>query len=139
MVDGHSMEPLLHQGDLVIARRARSYALGDLVVTRVAASKGVHSHVIHRLVSGDAESGWKTQGDSDSWIDPWVVPQTAITGRYWIAVSGSVPAAPGSRVRAESRSAGVTVFLHNRLYDGRGMPEPVKSQIGPVRSAVPQR
>src|SRR6059058_5072042 len=58
-VQGHSMEPLLHTGDLVITQRQARYAVGDLVV--VAVDGG---HVIHRLYGGSASTGWITKGDN---------------------------------------------------------------------------
>ncbi len=86
MVAGTSMEPLLHTGDLAIARASSSYGVGDLIVFRVDAGtqRGL---VIHRILSGDATSGWRTQGDNRREPDPWVVPTSAIAGRYWFDVS----------------------------------------------------
>lgn len=88
VVDGQSMAPMLHTGDLVIAHRQSSYAVGDLVVVHVAPSEGVRSNVIHRIVSGDAQSGWKTRGDNNSWTDPWTTPNDKVAGTYWFDVPG---------------------------------------------------
>jgi signal peptidase I len=86
IVEGHSMEPLLHTGDLAIARRQPSYRVGDLVMYRVA-----YGLVIHRIVAGDAVRGWTTRGDNRPEIDPWVVPDDGIVGRYWTAIASFGP------------------------------------------------
>ncbi|CAB4848591.1 unannotated protein [freshwater metagenome] len=83
IVDGISMEPLLHTGDLVVARKAQAYAVGDLVVLHIAADKGVNGWLIHRLVSGDAQAGWKTKGDNNTSVDPWTVRNDQVAGTYW--------------------------------------------------------
>jgi signal peptidase I len=86
MVVGTSMEPILHTGDLAIARVADGYEHGDLVVFRVD-SGSQRGLVIHRIVSGDAAHGWKTQGDNRHESDPWVVPDRAIAGKYWFDIA----------------------------------------------------
>ena len=80
-VSGTSMEPMLHTGDAVIARGERPYAVGDLVVIQL--STGL---VIHRLVDGDATTGWTTRGDHNSWLDPWVLRDDQVLGRAWVTV-----------------------------------------------------
>jgi len=77
LVHGHSMEPMLYTGDLVYGLRQSSYEVGDLVVYRVQGGS-----VIHRIVEGSNEAGWITQGDNNSWHDPWVVPNSDISGKY---------------------------------------------------------
>lgn len=85
MVTGHSMEPMLHTGDLVVARRQRGYQLNDLVVYGV--GKG---HVIHQLVA-KRDAGWDTKGINNDWIDPWTVTDSDIAGKYWYSVAGFSP------------------------------------------------
>jgi len=71
------MEPMLHPGDLAVARTEASYGVGDLVVYHVD-----YGLVIHRITSGDAVTGWTTQGDNRPKPDPWVVHNDAIVGKY---------------------------------------------------------
>lgn len=77
IVVGQSMEPLLHTGDMALARERGSYGLGDLVVFDVESGS-----VIHRIVGGSAEQGWLMKGDNNSWIDPWRVADSDIDGQY---------------------------------------------------------
>lgn len=83
VVSGHSMEPMLHTGDLAIARRQGSYAVGDLIVVNI-----LGGSVIHRIVDGTAANGWHTKGDNNSWIDPWVVHPNEVAGRYGLHIAG---------------------------------------------------
>ena len=88
IVKGHSMEPLLHFNDLAVTHRAGSYGKGDLVVFEVddGDSRGM---VIHRIVGGSADEGWKTQGDNNDWVDQWIVPNDFILGTYWFLIPGA--------------------------------------------------
>ena len=85
MVDGTSMEPLLHTGDLAVASRLPGHELGDLVVFAI----GPGSLVIHRLVDRDPNGEWITQGDNKPARDPWTVADSAIQGTYLFAVPGA--------------------------------------------------
>ena len=72
VVTGHSMEPLLHTGDLVITQSAGSYARGDLIAFHVPGGQpGAGTVVIHRIVSGDGATGWTTKGDNNPKPDVW--------------------------------------------------------------------
>jgi hypothetical protein len=78
------MEPMLHTGDLVLASRNLDYRTGDLVV--YANDTGL---VIHRLDSGSPETGWRTKGDNNDWVDSWTVPDQHILGEF----RGAIPRA----------------------------------------------
>ncbi|HLP24011.1 MAG TPA: signal peptidase I [Microbacteriaceae bacterium] len=82
IVDGQSMEPMLHTGDLVIARTSPTYQVGDLAVFQHRSG-----HVIHRIVGGDA-AGWITQGDNKPAPDPWTIPSANIDGQFWFSIPG---------------------------------------------------
>jgi signal peptidase I len=77
VVHGHSMEPMLHTGDLAVVRDASSFHVGELVVVHVYGGT-----VIHRIVSGSPTTGWTTKGDNNSWLDPWIVANNEIVGKY---------------------------------------------------------
>ncbi|MDT4944956.1 MAG: hypothetical protein QOH14_1689 [Pseudonocardiales bacterium] len=62
---GISMNPLYHQGDLVVVARAQSYQRGEIVAYHVADS---HLVALHRIIGGDA-SGWVIKGDNNQSID----------------------------------------------------------------------
>ncbi len=71
-VDGSSMEPMLHRGDLVLARSADAYAPGDTVVFRVPQGFARSGKlVIHRIVSGSGSDGFVTRGDHYEVSDGW--------------------------------------------------------------------
>jgi signal peptidase len=90
MVSGESMEPTLHNGDLVMVRSEGSYRVGDLVAFRVPeAEHGGGAIVIHRIVSGSAADGFTTQGDNNERPDPWSVGEDDIVGERWVGVSGA--------------------------------------------------
>jgi signal peptidase len=86
-VRGDSMLPTYHPGDLMVVRRAASYAIGDVVAYRVPAGEvGAGLVVVHRILAGDATSGYVMQGDHNPARDPWIVPEREIVGGAWIAV-----------------------------------------------------
>jgi signal peptidase len=72
LVGGESMEPTIHAGSLVVAFRADTYDVGDVVVYRVPEG-GVAGgrQVIHRIVGGSSDTGFVLQGDNATSIDPW--------------------------------------------------------------------
>ena len=65
-VAGDSMEPAFHGGDLVVVRSQTKYQRGDVIAYR--ADGGI---VIHRIVGGDSQSGFDTQGDNRPLTDGW--------------------------------------------------------------------
>ena len=90
IVSGHSMEPLLHTGDLVITKGASTYAVGDLIAFHVPAGQtGAGSVVIHRIVGGDGASGFVVKGDNKATPDTWQPKASDVIGRSWIALPGS--------------------------------------------------
>jgi signal peptidase I len=90
IVSGTSMEPGLHAGDLVVTQAQSSYAIGEVVVFRVPRDEqGAGSLVVHRLVGGNGEGGFVTQGDNKPTPDLWHPKSSDIIGRSWIALPGS--------------------------------------------------
>lgn len=83
MVVGHSMEPTMYPGDLVVTRTAH-YEIGDVVVYSIpSGTPGEGVKVIHRIVGGDAASGFITLGDNRDIRDPWRPRPADITGEAW--------------------------------------------------------
>jgi signal peptidase I len=90
IVSGTSMEPLLHTGDLVIARAESSYAVGELVIYRVpAGQQDAGSVIVHRIIGGDGTSGFVVMGDNKPAPDPWHPKSSDIVGRSWVELAGS--------------------------------------------------
>jgi signal peptidase I len=81
VVSGHSMEPMLHTGDLAVARRQPSYHKGDIVVYQADGGR-----VIHRIIGGSAESGFITQGINRKEPDIWRPTPAQIYGSMWFHV-----------------------------------------------------
>lgn len=76
IVNGNSMEPLYHRGDLVVVRAASQYAIDEIVTYR-------HPEigpVIHRIIGRDGER-WVFQGDHNTFIDPYHPLTAELIGR----------------------------------------------------------
>jgi len=82
MVNGISMEPGYHTGDLVILRKAQTYQVGDVVTYR---DTKLGAFVIHRIISIE-QGQFVIKGDNNSWLDPYHPVQEEIIGKQWIHV-----------------------------------------------------
>jgi len=82
IVNGISMEPGYHSGDLVIIHKAQSYQVGDVVTYR---DPEMGAYVIHRIIE-DQQSYFVLKGDNNSWLDAYHPTQNEIIGRQWIYV-----------------------------------------------------
>jgi signal peptidase I len=85
VVRGSSMEPTLHPGDLVVARRGMA-SVGDIVVYEPTDFEG--SQIVHRIVGGNGVDGWEIQGDNNSWLDQWQPTDSQVVGRVVLRFSG---------------------------------------------------
>ncbi len=77
MVSGTSMEPRMHTGDLVLVRERDGYEVGE------------GSIVIHRIVGGDADTGFVTQGDNRDRPDTWHPTGADVVGERHVFVAGA--------------------------------------------------
>ena len=84
IVAGASMEPALHQGDLVIARGSSTYEIGDVT----AYQHPQVGPVIHRIVER-AGPYYTLKGDNNDWIDSYEPIDTEILGRSWLHIPGA--------------------------------------------------
>ena len=113
-VDGHSMDPTFHMGDLAIVRKQSSYKVGDAVAYRIPKGEfGAGAMVIHRLIGGNGVTGYTTKGDNRTIADEWH-PRTAdIVGRvrYDIPSFGDKLAALTSPVNIGGLVASLTVLV----------------------------
>ena len=82
IVTGVSMQPTLWTGDLVLARRAGSYVLGDVVAYHPPDTDGL---VIHRIVGREGDA-FLFQGDNNDWVDPWTATPDRIAGKGWVVI-----------------------------------------------------
>src|SRR5664279_1575608 len=77
LVSGHSMEPLYHSGDLLMARTG-SPKVGDIVVYHPTGYG--NAQVVHQIVGGDGVTGWDIKGINNSWHDPWNPTNDQVVG-----------------------------------------------------------
>lgn len=85
VVAGSSMEPRIHQGDLVVARSRSSYGIGDAVVYHNA---DLNRNVLHRIV-GREGSRYVFKGDNNDFVDPSHPQQSDLIGSLWFTVPGA--------------------------------------------------
>jgi signal peptidase I len=89
MVSGVSMQPTYYTGDLVLTRKQAQYAPGDILAFRVPEGEsGEGGIVIHRVVGGDAESGYEMRGDNKKANDQWHPRPADVVGKAWIHIPG---------------------------------------------------
>jgi signal peptidase I len=104
VVDGISMNPKLHAGDLVVMRQSSNYQVGDVV--------GYHNAqlgrlVLHRIV-GQVDGRYVFKGDNNSFLDAYHPTQAELVGR----LSFHVPKVGGIFAWLHSpHHAGLTVAL----------------------------
>jgi signal peptidase I len=84
IVNGISMEPDYHLGDLTVMRRAGAYQIGDVVTYRDAK---MQAYVIHRII-GIEQDHYVLKGDNNSWIDAYRPTHEEIVGKLWIHFPG---------------------------------------------------
>jgi signal peptidase len=131
IVSGHSMEPTYYTGDLVVSR-CGEYQVGDIVVynpPNVGAAR-----VIHRIVGGDAASGWVIQGDNNDFLDPWQPTDERVLGRAVlhlpkVGLIGSVLVSPITWVSLLLVAAALVIWPA-RVEEGD--PEPENEPDGTV-------
>lgn len=72
LVSGESMLPHYRTGDLVLVEKQPSYHVGELIAYRVPKGDAMAgAQVIHRIVGGNAQSGFIVQGDNRTAPDVW--------------------------------------------------------------------
>ena len=84
VINGNSMEPDFHMGDLVITRRSVESNLDQRVVY-------IHpqiGYVFHRIVDENA-SGFILKGDNNDWLDTYQPGTSDILGEYWFDIPGA--------------------------------------------------
>jgi signal peptidase I len=145
---GDSMEPGFTAGDLAILRPADDYASGDVVAY---SAESLGTTVMHRIVDGDAATGFVLQGDNNSWLDEDRPGDDQILGRLWLRIPHGGKALEGLRspwvLAVLGVAATVIVGLTARTPRGRGgshraraarTPRPVRSVPLPVRARASQ-
>lgn len=87
VVSGHSMQPTLWTGDVVVLQHERSYRKGEIVGYEIPkGGPGAGLIVIHRIVGGDARAGYIMRGDNKHSPDPWRPRPVDVVGRERVIV-----------------------------------------------------
>jgi signal peptidase I len=88
-VSGISMEPTIHDGELVVLRQDADLGVGDVAAYRNADAKATF---LHRIVATQGDDGFIFQGDNLGWRDPGVATRAQIKGVLWfkLPVGGNV-------------------------------------------------
>lgn len=79
---GDSMEPRIHTGDLVIARKMPDYVVGDVIAYP---SRTLGITLLHRIVN-ETQEGFVTRGDNRTQVDPDRPNADVIYGKEWIHI-----------------------------------------------------
>jgi len=82
IVNGISMEPGFHLGDLTIIRKVSDYQIGDVVTYH---DSRMQAFVIHRIISIDQDR-FVLKGDNNSWVDAYYPTREEIIGKLWIYI-----------------------------------------------------
>jgi len=86
IVTGHSMEPTLHTGDIVLTWKQSTYKPGDVVVYPVPDGPGAGIDVIHRLIGFQPDGTLITQGDNNRGPDPWHPTMASVAGSQTVLI-----------------------------------------------------
>ncbi|HLX32881.1 MAG TPA: signal peptidase I [Gaiellaceae bacterium] len=81
-IDGISMQPLLHRGDLVLTRPQSDYRVGQIVLYR---STVLGRTVLHRIVA-IKQGHYYFKGDNNDFVDPAYATRSELLGLYWFKV-----------------------------------------------------
>ncbi len=85
-----SMEPDLPVGSIAVTRpvNTQDIAPGDIITFRSPTNGELMSHRVVEVVSGEV-LGFRTKGDNNEDIDPYVVPPENVVGRFYLKVDNA--------------------------------------------------
>jgi signal peptidase I len=87
VVQGRSMEPTYHLGDLVLVRSNPSPDIGDVVLFEIGEGRpGAGSLVIHRVVGRADDGSYVTEGDNRETVDDFGTTEDDILGSPVIGI-----------------------------------------------------
>ena len=84
IINGNSMLPLFHRGDLVVLHKPQEYHVGDIAAYQYP-NLGV---VFHRIIGEDA-IGYIMQGDHNTWVDGFQPESSDFIGKFWFTLKGT--------------------------------------------------
>lgn len=83
IINGNSMEPDFHRGDIVLVLSQSSYETDDIVLYE----NPDIGPVFHRII-GIENKHFVLKGDNNHWIDSYQPSQDEIHGKYWFRIPG---------------------------------------------------
>lgn len=134
IVSGQSMEPMLHTGDLVLARIQSDYQVGDIVITNV-----LGGYVIHKVVAHNGKL-FHTQGINNDFADTWNIRADQIVGKYEFQLNGVGNALVYLRTHPLALALGAAIFTALVLIDPRPrrLPKRLQVALGDATRELPQ-
>jgi len=81
VVNGKSMEPKFHLGDLAVVKPSESYQIGDIVAYKNQQLE--NELVIHRIVNIQGDY-FVLKGDNNTWLDTYKPTSDEIIGKLWL-------------------------------------------------------
>lgn len=124
IVNGNSMEPRFHPGDLLLVRPETRYRVGDAVAYR---NEEIGAFVFHRILNTELDH-FILKGDHNEWIDSYHPSQAEIVGKLWLHIPKFGKAIEWVRV---SLHMALTIgLLGGILVSGMIMKSPVERQEG---------
>ncbi len=85
IITGNSMEPRVHQNDLILVRKYDEYQIGDAVAYQ---NSEINRIVFHRIVDGNSLH-YIMQGDNNDWVDSYQPSASEILGKEWLFIPGA--------------------------------------------------
>lgn len=109
VVDGISMNPKLHAGDLVVSRASPAYKVGDAVLYR---NQILHREVLHRIIKIQ-DGHYYFKGDNNDFVDPGYATRNELVGKLWFFVphAGTALTWLGKPSHSAVVAAAVTLLL----------------------------
>jgi signal peptidase I len=129
---GSSMEPMIHRGDVIVLRKGGPAKVGDVVGYRSELIGRLVVHRVHRIEDGKLV----LKGDNNDFLDPDLVPQSAVVGHlvYHVPQAGFVM----EELRKPQSAAGLGVLAAFFLAGGSGRKRRQEEQEEtPVDGRVP--
>jgi signal peptidase len=131
VVEGHSMEPTYHFGDLVVARANPHPKVGDIIVYRIPkGDPAAGMLIIHRVRTIRPDGTFETQGDNRTTPDPFLITPSDIAGSPLFAVphAGRVIGICSSPLVVGGAAGLLVVFL---LWPSRPKRQPEDDTVSP--------
>jgi signal peptidase I len=127
IVNGNSMEPGYHRGDLVLVRSQSRYQVGDIVTYR----HPTIGAIIHRIVDQDG-ARFILQGDNNGWLDSYKPLPSEVIGEEWVHLPKV------GKAITWVRGPGLVIFIIAVIGVGVVLPSSDQRRVGQRVSRTPR-